>query len=173
MKKYVALLRGVNVEGRIIKMADLKTAFEAVGLQDVRTVLQSGNVVFASDKDSKKLKSLLEKSLTEQFNYPAHVQVLALNEIQDIVDANPFKDAPSDYHQYAIFFENGLEKDFAKEPMDLYPNIETISAGRKVVYWRVPKGMTLKTKLGKQMAKAKYKEFNTNRNINTLRKLLT
>lgn len=171
MKKYAAFLRGINVGGRIIKMADLKAAFEAQNLEDVRTVLQSGNVVFSSEKNAAQLKKLLEKKLGEQFKYPAKVQVVELAALQNIIEANPFKNAPADYYQYVIFFENGLEKDFAKESIDLDPEIETIAPGKGVIYWRVPKGMTLKTRLGKTMAKAKYKESTTNRNVNTLRKI--
>ena len=47
MQKYLALLRGINVGGKnIIKMADLKAAFEEMGLNDVQTYIQSGNVIF-------------------------------------------------------------------------------------------------------------------------------
>jgi len=49
--RYVALLRGINVGGISIKMNDLKASFEGLGFEDVRTILQSGNVVFTSDKD--------------------------------------------------------------------------------------------------------------------------
>lgn len=171
MKKYVAFLRGINLGGRTIKMADLKAAFESLGLQEVRTVLQSGNVIFVSDKTGAQLKDLLEKTLSKRFDYPAKVQVIEFSILQKIVDANPFKNAPSDYHRYVILFENGLEKDFAQEATDLDPEVETIATGQGVVYWQVPKGMTLKTRLGKHLAKAQYKPFNTNRNSNTLQKI--
>lgn len=47
--EYAAFLRGVNVGGRVIKMAELKACFERVGFGDVRTFLQSGNVIFGSN----------------------------------------------------------------------------------------------------------------------------
>ncbi len=170
MTKYVALLRGVNVGGRIIKMAELKTCFEKMGLADVRTLLQSGNVVFESDKKAGELKKLIEEKLTETFNYPAKVWVLPVNDIEKIIKANPFANAPADYHQYVIFFEKGLEKEFASEPGELQN--EEVCAGQGVAYWKVQKGQTLKSTRGKLLAKSKYKNFNTNRNLNTLNKVI-
>jgi uncharacterized protein (DUF1697 family) len=170
MIKYVAFLRGINVGGRIIKMADLKVCFEKMDLNNVATLLNSGNVVFESDLKAPELKTKIEDGLTNTFNYPAKVWVLSIDEIQKIVDANPFKNAPEDYHQYVIFFENGLEKDFAKETADLED--EKVEAGSGVAYWKVQKGKTLQSSRGKLLAKAKYKNFNTNRNINTLQRIL-
>ena len=52
MKKYVALLRGINIGGKNkIKMSELKSAFEIAGLTEVRTVLNSGNIIFSSEAD--------------------------------------------------------------------------------------------------------------------------
>src|SRR6266576_3131034 len=110
MPTYVAFLRGVNVGGRIIKMADLKVCFEKMSFKQVKTILQTGNVVFESDKtDTAKLKGQIEEMLTDTFNYPAKVQVISLENLKKIVEANPFADAPADYHQYVIFIENDLE----------------------------------------------------------------
>ena len=79
MTKYAALLRGVNVGGRIVKMADLKICLEKAGLEDVKTLLQSGNVVFESKLDAAGLKRLIETKLTETFSYPAKAQVLSID----------------------------------------------------------------------------------------------
>jgi uncharacterized protein (DUF1697 family) len=57
MIKYVAFLRGINVGGRIIKMADLKVCFEKMDLNNVATLLNSGNVVFESDLKAPELKT--------------------------------------------------------------------------------------------------------------------
>jgi uncharacterized protein (DUF1697 family) len=57
MTKYVAFLRGINVGGRIIKMADLRICLEKAGFGDVKTILQTGNVIFESDiSDTAELK---------------------------------------------------------------------------------------------------------------------
>jgi uncharacterized protein (DUF1697 family) len=171
MSRYVALLRGVNVGGRIIKMAELKSCFEKMGFKNVATLLQSGNVVFESDLKEEELKKKIEDTLGKTFNYPAKVWVKSIENIQKIVEDNPFIGASKEHHQYVIFFENGLEKDFTEEPGNF--NDEAVKAGNGVAYWKVQKGHTLKSSRGKLLTKAKYKNFNTNRNINTLNKIIT
>ena len=66
MKRYVALLRGINISGKIkVPMAELKTGFEKLAFEEVKTYLNSGNVIFSSDEDdTKKLtKQIQEFSL--------------------------------------------------------------------------------------------------------------
>jgi len=170
MAKYAAFLRGINVGGRIIKMAELKTCLEKAGLEQVKTLLQSGNVTFESDKNASQLKSLIEETLTQTFNYPAKVWVIPLENIRKIVVANPFADASADYHQYVVFIENDLEVKLVAEAGKQLG--EEVSVGPGVVYWKVQKGQTLKSPFAKLLSKSKYREFNTNRNINTLQKIV-
>jgi uncharacterized protein (DUF1697 family) len=176
MAKYVAFLRGVNVGGRIVKMAELKVCFEKAGFKNVSTLLQSGNVVFdpstGSGQEASKaeLKSQIEELLTKTFNYPAKVQVISLDNLKQIVDVNPFAGAPAEYHQYVIFIENDLETGLVAEAGKQLG--EEVAVGRGVVYWKVQKGQTLKSPFAKLLTKSKYKDFNTNRNINTLQKIL-
>jgi uncharacterized protein (DUF1697 family) len=146
MSKYVALLRGVNVGGRVIKMAELKACLENAGLQNVKTVL-----------------------LTKTYNYPAKVQILTQEKLQQIVKAYPFNEKTG-HHSYIIFIENGLEKNLAQEFVK-NPN-EAAAMGQGVVYWQVERGQTLKSSFAKNLGRAKYKNFNTNRNLNTLNKLV-
>ena len=154
MTKYVALLRGVNVGGRIIKMDELKGCFEKAGYENVRTLLNSGNVIFESGKNAGTLKKEIEETLTKTFNYPAKVWVVPTAEIKRIVEQNPFKNAPADYHQYVIFFEDSLEKDFAAEAVD--SEDEEVKTNNGVAYWKVQKGETLKSQRGKILTKSKY-----------------
>src|SRR5665213_2079625 len=154
MTKFVALLRGVNVGGRIIKMADLKICFEKAGYKAVKTYLQSGNAVFESTKAENKLKQEIEQLLEQAFNYPAKVIVVNIEDLKAIIKANPFTNAPADYHQYVIFFENGLEKDFVAEEVE--QGSEDVRIGQKVAYWKVEKGETLKSERGKLLTKTKY-----------------
>jgi uncharacterized protein (DUF1697 family) len=170
MSKYVAFLRGINVANRIIKMADLKVCFEKAGYKNVKTLLQSGNVIFESEKNASQLKKEIEETLTRTFNYPAKAQVLNLEKLNQIINDYPFGEATSVQHDYVIFMENGLEKDLVNETCELAPG-EQVQAGNSVVYWRVDKGSTLVSNFAKLLTKAKYKNFNTNRNIKTLQKI--
>jgi uncharacterized protein (DUF1697 family) len=169
--RYIAFLRGVNVGGRIVKMTELKACLEKAGLKNVQTILQSGNVIFESDKThTPDLKQQIEETLTQTFSYPAKVQVISIENLKKIIQTNPFTDAPADYHQYVIFIENDLEAELVAEAGKQLG--EAVQAGQGVVYWKVQKGQTLKTPFAKLLTKSKYKDFNTNRNINTLQKVV-
>ncbi len=170
MPKFIAFLRGVNVGGRIIKMAELKTAFETAGFKKVSTFLQTGNVTFDSHLKESLLKAKIERMLAKAFRYPAKVQVVSFENLAKIVAANPFSEASSDYHQYVIFIENQLEIALVAEAGKLLG--EELKIGQGVVYWKVKKGQTLKSPFAKLLTKTKYKDFNTNRNINTLQKII-
>jgi uncharacterized protein (DUF1697 family) len=171
MKYWVALLRGVNVGGRTIKMAELRPALAGLGLANVETVLQSGNVAFESPLSAAELKERIEDGLGRRFGYDAHVQVIDRDRLVKTIEAYPFGTADESRHDYVIFVERGLEKDLAAEKVDLGAN-EKIEAGDGVVYWRVDKGSTLQSAFGKLLTKTKYRDLNTNRNLRTLRKLV-
>jgi uncharacterized protein (DUF1697 family) len=171
MKQWVALLRGVNVGGRTIKMAELRTALEEAGLENVETVLQTGNVIFDSTDGAARLKDRLETTLRERFGYDAKVQVIERDQLGKIIEAYPFGKADASRHDYVIFLERGLERDLVDEKVELGAQ-ERVAAGDGVVYWRVDKGSTLKSNFAKLLMKSKYRDFNTTRNLNTLRKLL-
>ncbi len=170
--RYVALLRGVNVGGRTIPMSDLRAGCEAMGLDDVSTVLQSGNVLFSSGEGAAALKSRVEAGLRERFEYPARVQIYTLATLKRIVDASPFSKSDPLTHSYVVFFEKGLEKQLMGEVGDDVNDIDRLVIGDGVIYWRVPKGSTLQSGFAKYLTKARYRDAHTNRNINTLRKII-
>jgi uncharacterized protein (DUF1697 family) len=126
----------------------------------------SGNVRFDSSVAGEKLQATIEKGLGERFGYEAHVQVIERGRLERVVDAYPFGAAGEDSHDYVVFMERGLEKDLAAEKVELGKD-ERVEAGDGVVYWRVDKGSTLQSPFGKLLAKAKYRDFNTNRNLRT------
>jgi uncharacterized protein (DUF1697 family) len=170
MNTYVALLRGINVGGRIIKKDELAECFEKLGFRQVRTVIQSGNILFqAEETDRKKLTETVESALSEKFKYDARVFVLPQKKLQAIVAATPYKTDDPGLHSYVIFMKKGLAKEFVREAAGL--ENESVEAGDDVVYWQVQKGLTLQSKVGKLTAKSQYRMHLTNRNLNTLRKM--
>lgn len=170
--KYAAFLRGINVGGPTIGMPELKANFQSLGLEDVSTLLQTGNVVFSSEKAPSALKREIEDSLAKEFGYPARAQIRSIESLQKIIDDYPFDDSADEYQHYVVLFDDGLENDLIKEANDIHETIEVIQAGNSVLYWRVLKGMTLKSPFSKYLTKAQYKAFHTNRNLNTLRKVV-
>jgi len=171
MERYVALLRGINVGGRTVKMADLRAAFALLGFADAETVLQTGNVIFSSKESSESLKSGLEAGLEQAFHYPARVQVVSFERLARVLQANPFA-ADETHHSYILFFERGLERELLAAAAELEGQTDEIQPGEGVLYWRVAKGMTLKSPLAQLLSKPSWRDFHTNRNANTVEKIL-
>ena len=91
MTTYIALLRGVNVGGhRLIKMPELKRLFEAMGCGRVRTYIQSGNVVFASDEQPEPLRWRIEREIAARFGFPVTVVPRTADELERVIAACPF-----------------------------------------------------------------------------------
>jgi uncharacterized protein (DUF1697 family) len=80
--KYCAFLRGVNVKGTNMKMADVCQVFKDAGMKDVASILASGNIVFSSDKNAEELKVILEKAMSEHFSYEAFLFIKSQEETE-------------------------------------------------------------------------------------------
>lgn len=92
--KFVALLRGINVTGtNKIPMADLRSHCAGLGWKEVRTYIQSGNVIFAAEESAPKLEALLEKEIEERFDLKIPVIVRSAGEWPKLVAGNPFAEA--------------------------------------------------------------------------------
>jgi uncharacterized protein (DUF1697 family) len=173
VNKYVAFLRGINVGGnRKIDMGDLKKFFEKLKYQNVVTILNTGNVIFETDESNlKKITEALEAGLTRQFKYPARVIVYDLSNVEKVIQGYPFDSNEAESQHYVVFLATDIAKELVKAAA-IDKRIEEVAIGDGVVYWKVVKGSTLKSGFGMLIAKAKYKEHNTVRNINTLRKVV-
>jgi uncharacterized protein (DUF1697 family) len=95
MSTWVALLRAVNVGGRRLSMADLRRLVEEAGGQDVRTYLQSGNVVFAGTKAA---AGTLEPALTAYCGFEVRVLLRTPAELRTVVEGQPFGGPPAGWH---------------------------------------------------------------------------
>ena len=90
MTRFIALLRGINVGGKnIIKMADLKAAFERRGFQDVTTYINSGNVLFGSELDESAAQAVCEKLIAEEFGLDIPVCVISAADLTDALANAP------------------------------------------------------------------------------------
>ncbi|MEX2162338.1 MAG: DUF1697 domain-containing protein [Anaerolineales bacterium] len=89
---FVALLRGINLGRRTVRMDALREVFEAQGFKSVKTLLASGNVIFqAKDANVAKLRAKIEDALQKAFGFQVHVILRSAKEIQALVDSEPFK----------------------------------------------------------------------------------
>ena len=172
--KYVALLRGINVGGNsIIRMADLKRAFEECGFTNVVTYINSGNVIFESEEKSiKAITDLLEKELSETFNFNLRLVVITHAQLQEVV-----RDAPSewkkdsDLRRYISFIKEPVTaKDAVQEP-ELKDGVDFVKDGKQVLYLSTKLEGLTKSNFTKLMGKKIYQDM-TMRNFNTVQKLL-
>jgi len=164
MTVYVALLRAINVGGTgKLPMTKLKTLCEDLGFDDVRTYIQSGNVVFASRKGEVAVRKTLTTALTKALGKPADVAVRSAKEMAAVLKKNPFVKAPPAKVGVA-FLGKRVTKTMLKA-IDI-PGKEEVAAGRREVYIHFPDGMgRSKLKLPKAFGPA------TVRNVNTVGKL--
>lgn len=91
MKRFVALLRGVNISGKNkVPMAELKKGFENLAFEEVRTYLNSGNVIFSSDEnDTRKFTHQIEAMIKKQFGLEIPVFVISRELLEDILHNAP------------------------------------------------------------------------------------
>lgn len=96
MKTYIALLRGINVSGQNpVRMAELQASFTAMGFTDVKTYMQSGNVVFSAAKaEEGKLAARIQKRISQDLGLEIPVLVMSAGELAVIAASNPLWTGP-------------------------------------------------------------------------------
>ncbi|MFL6559623.1 MAG: DUF1697 domain-containing protein, partial [Bacillus sp. (in: firmicutes)] len=91
MTIYIALLRGINVgKNNRIKMADLKSLLETMGLENVKTYIQSGNVLFEAKDEAPQLSQRLEDEIGKTFGFPVPVILRTAEEYEQIIRDCPY-----------------------------------------------------------------------------------
>jgi uncharacterized protein (DUF1697 family) len=172
MTKYAAFLRGVNVGGVNLKMAEVATALTDAGFANVRTILASGNVLLEASAGVAAVRKRAEAALRERFGYDAWVLAYDIATVRAIVEGYPFEREVDGYQSYVTFVaDKAVLDELAALGSGAGPD-ERISRGEGVVYWQVPKGATLDSTIGKTMGKPRYKSSTTTRNLRTLAKVL-
>lgn len=170
MTRYALFLRGVNVGGVNLKMAEVAAALTAAGFSEVRTLLATGNVLVDSPANPAKVRASAEAALRERFGYPAWVLVYDIETLRDIVAAYPFEPEVPGLQSYVTFVADDAA---LTELAELAANTdEKVTVGEGVIYWQIPKGDTLTSTVGKTMGNKRYKSATTTRNLRTLSKVL-
>ncbi len=164
MALYIALLRAINVGGTgKLPMAELRELATDLGFTEVRTYIQSGNMVFKSRLSAPGVKSALEAALANRLGKPCAVLLRSNDELRDIESSNPFPDAePAKVLVLFLDTSPDAKKLASVKP----PGRERIVAGKREVYIHFPDGM------GQSKLKIPFADVGTGRNLNTLRALL-
>ena len=174
MTTFVALLRGVNVGGKNrISMPDLKSSFSSLGLEDVVTYIQSGNVVFRSPaRGAQKLATAIEGQIAKDFGVDVTVVLRTAAELEKIAEGNPFAKGKPDLSKLHLVFLDRTPAKSAVAELDpeRSPPDEFDVRGREI-YLRLPNGMG-RTKLTGDYFERQLGVAATARNWKTLTKLL-
>ncbi|MBP9798313.1 DUF1697 domain-containing protein [Candidatus Woesebacteria bacterium] len=170
MKKYIALLRGINVGGNNkVSMQELKKVFEGLVFDDVSTYINSGNVIFSSDKrvDAEKIENGLEKG----FGFSIKVVVRDAENIQKLA-----KEIPSNWKNDAdmktdvLFLWDEFNKKETIELLNSKENIDTLLYFDGAIVWHILRENYNKSAMHAFIGSVVYKNM-TARNVNTVRKL--
>ena len=175
MARYVALLRGINVGGKnAIPMPALKVAFEDHGFDDVRTYIQSGNVVFSSPTASQaKLTREVERMISTAFaHYEASVVLRSRSQMWAVVDRAPkgFGSEPSKYRYDVVFLKPPLTAKTASKDVPIKEGVDRLWTGTGVLYSSRLISRATQSRFSRIVALPAYKQM-TIRNWNTTTKL--
>ena len=177
MPLYVALLRGINVGGHVVKMQALREVFESLRFRNVETVIASGNVVFESSAIPKAggargLEEKIEAALKTALGYEVATFLRTPPELAEIVRRRPFDLAlePPGAVVYALFLRNRPAPSLAEAVRSLETGNDEARVGAREIYWlRRERGKdsdVFGTRLGKLLGSE-----TTARNMNTVRKI--
>ncbi len=165
---YLSLLRGINIGGRKkIRMQDLAQLYEAMGFLNVRTYIQSGNVIFeAADEDGARVASRIEDGIRRRYGFDVRVLIKTAPQMRRVLDDKPFDDER--------IFVTFLFQTPQHIPIDELNRVKQLSeqfhiAG-DIVYFFCPDGYG-RTKLSNNFLEAKLKVAATTRNWKSVRAL--
>ena len=173
MTVYVSMLRGVNVGGHSrLKMATLKDAYTALGLRDVHTLLQSGNVVFTSrTKDRQSLAKRIMQEIERRFDLKIEVLIRTLDEIRMLLARGPTTPR-ADHSKLLVMFLARVPDARAQSALiKEHKGPEMIELRGPEVYLYYPDGVG-RSKLTNAFLENRLDVAGTARNWNTLRKLI-
>jgi len=143
MHTYILLFRGINVGGKhIIIMKELVSLLEGLGLEKVRTYIQSGNVIFESEIDSEQLLEMINPAIQQRFGFSPLLLLLTLNEFESAIQNNPFPQPLSDPKTLHLGFLSQEPKAPRLDEMEkLKSPTESFLLTGKVFYLYAPDGI--------------------------------
>ncbi|EGG83803.1 hypothetical protein HMPREF9477_00874 [Lachnospiraceae bacterium 2_1_46FAA] len=177
MKRYIALLRGINISGKNrITMSDLKAGFIELGYTAVSTYLNSGNVIFDSGIDNKEeLSNAIRFMINKQFELEIPVFVILQEELEEILKNAPewWGDSSKEIYDNLIFMFPTISYDrFYNEVGNPKEAYEKIYHYKNVIFWSFSRKDYQKTNWWLKTANSKVSNEITIRTANTVRKIV-
>jgi len=170
---YVAFLRGVNVGGKgIVSMAAIKEALVALGLLDVRTYINSGNVIFSTRaSDAQQLAARIEKALEQHTGMAIKVLVMDYKTLKKMVDAIPSNWVDDKtMRTYFLLLWKELDDRKILDRLPTRPGVDELKYTPGAVVWRVDRENVGRSHMNRIVGTPQYKKI-TIRSANTMRKL--
>ena len=169
----VALLRGINVGGNNkVDMKKLKSAFEALGFANVRTYINTGNVLFEHKKQSSKiLAQNIQPFLKKTFGFEINLIVCEEAILQNIAKAIPETWTNNENEKTDVMFLwDGMNDPTVVERLKINPDVDRVKYVPGALLWNIKRKDFSKSGMGKIVGTLLYKQM-TVRNVNTVRKL--
>jgi uncharacterized protein (DUF1697 family) len=172
MNKFVAFLRAVNVGGNhIVKMEDLRQMFASLGFENVKTYIQSGNVIFETvEKDADAIAEKIENKLQESLGFEVKTMLRTISELEDIAENNPF-DESDDTKIYIIFLSAKPDEKLRLEAEALSTEREIFRIRNRELYVSIGREVS-KPLLTNNFTEKRLKVSGTSRNPKTVNKIL-
>ena len=178
MKRYMALLRKINISGKNkVVMAELKKEFESLKFEDVKTYLNSGNVIFSSrEENSEKITKQIEEMLKKNYDFKIPVFVLEQEKLKDILEHAPIwwgSDDKMIYDNLIFMIPPITFKEVFEEIGEAKEDLEKIQNYNDVIFWSFSRKDYQKTNWWSQTAKTNVSKKLTIRTANTVRKIVS
>lgn len=172
MTVWIALLAAVNVGGRKVVMAELKAMAEQMGLENPRTLLASGNLVFKAPGPAAEVETRLEAALKDRFGFDCPVMLRSAEELDEAIAANPFSDAARDEPSRLLLaaLKNEVSAEALERLRAAITGPELVERRGRDLYFVYPDGQG-KSTLTLPMINKALGARNTGRNWNTVLKL--
>jgi len=170
---YVGFLRGVNVGGKsIVSMAAIKEALIVLGLSDVRTYINSGNIIFSTRaSETLRLTSRIEKALEQHTGMAIKVLVMDHAALKKLVDAIPrtWVDDKT-MRTYVLLLWKEIDDRRILNSLPIKPGVDELRYTQGAVIWRVDRENVSRSHMNRIVGTPLYKKI-TMRSANTMRKL--
>jgi len=174
MEKYLALLRGINVSGKhSIKMVDLKKLLDNDSFTNVKTYIQSGNILFDYKKETNsKIEKIISALIEKHYNYQIEAFVRTLAEFRKVVHDNPFTNvSEADFNKLMVVFLNQIpENDKINRLGSISSESEVYKIKSDIIYLYCKNGYG-NAKINNNFLESKLKVKATTRNWKTILKL--
>ena len=144
MNTYIALFRGINVGGRnLLPMRELVGMLEDLGLQNIKTYIQSGNVVFQNEKiDTSELSDRISVAINKSHGFTPQVFLFEMDELENAIGANPFPQAESEPKTLHLYFLASVPKNPDLKTLEgIKRESERFKLKGKVFYLHAPDGI--------------------------------